>query len=118
MRRWSLLAVLALSALACSSGPSSPRGDGGGNPGPTGGGWLAGGSGLLASTEDGLTFTTRQSPTTSDLYSLVCVNHLIGWAAGASGTVIHTVDGGQTWARQSTPTTVSLRAVHFADANL
>src|SRR5438105_3112395 len=105
MKRLVLLALIIVPVGGCSSGPKNPDG-GGGGPGPTS--WLAGGNGQLASTSDGTAFARRGSPTSADLYSLVCVGHQLGWAGGAGGTVIHTTDGGESWRTQATPTRAGL----------
>ncbi len=53
-----------------------------------------------------------------DLYTVTCVNALVGWAAGASGFVATTLDGGQTWATRDLGVSANLRAIRFGDASL
>src|SRR6184192_1013361 len=96
-----LIHLLFAGILVLGCGSKSPPPTGGGGAGGTGGGgaggagggpgssWLTGASATLLS-GSGDSFVTRTAPTSSDLYSLVCVGHQDGWAAGADGTIIGT----------------------------
>src|SRR5260370_39876929 len=80
-----ILATAISVLLGCSS--SGPGGGGGdsGPPGPHG--WMSTSGGSFAATSDGLHFVQRSSPTTQDLFSIVCVGHQLGWAAGGRGAL-------------------------------
>src|SRR5258708_36336355 len=90
--------------LAACAGKGGGGGDGGGGP-PSG--WTAGFGGMMGATTDGTNFIARPQPTSSDLYSLVCVGHQFGWAGGAAGTLVATTNGGDTRTRQSGPRSVA-----------
>src|SRR5260370_38924775 len=87
-----ILATAISVLLGCSS--SGPGGGGGdsGPPGPHG--WMSTSGGSFAATSDGLHFVQRSSPTTQDLFSIVCVGHQLGWAAGGRGTTLSPPNGG------------------------
>src|SRR5438270_6149910 len=113
MQMTKLILVFALAVGGCG-GSSPPTGGGGGTSGGGGGGsknWLAGGSGTLASTGDGVHYALSPSHVTdANLWSLYCVGRNVGWAAGDRGTLLTTVDGGQSWTTRATGVSVPLRA--------
>src|SRR5260370_23007721 len=109
-----ILATAVSVLVACSKG--SPGGGSGGDGGPgTPTGWMSTSGGSFAATSDGLHFVQRSSPSTQDLFSIVCVGHQLGWAAGGRGTILSTSNGGASWRVLPTPTMASLRAIAFAD---
>src|SRR5437879_4777620 len=102
--------------LIAGCGNSTPSGGDGGSGGPSPHNWLAGGSGTLASSNDGLHYQVAASKATgADLFALYCVGRDVGWAAGAAGTLLTTIDGGYGWTARATGVSVTLRAVAFAD---
>src|SRR5260370_2873882 len=108
-----LILATAISVLLGCSGSGPGGGGDSGTPPPHG--WMSTSGGSFAATSDGLHFTQRPSPTTQDLFNIVCVGHQLGWAAGGRGTILSTTNGGMTWRVQPTPTMASLRGIAFAD---
>ncbi len=41
-------------------------------------------------------------PTSSTIFSVKTVNHLVAWMCGSNGAILRTTDGGETWARPDT----------------
>lgn len=82
-------------------------------PGTTNG-WIAGLSGRIYHTTDGVNWTGQNSRTTADLYTISFSSDTTGWAAGDGGVLLSTVDAGATWARMDTGTDSKL----FADASI
>ncbi len=57
------------------------------------------------------------SPTTSDLYSLVFIDANTGYAAGDHGTIIKTTDGGGNWLILPVATTERLSSCFFLNVS-
>jgi len=65
--------------------------------------WVVGEAGtIVASDDDGLTWTAQSSGTDADLYAVDFLDAQRGVAVGARGTVVITTDGGATWSDLST----------------
>ncbi len=80
--------------------------------------WSVGKTGtLLASTDNGQTWSAQSSGTASDLMGVDFVDANRGWAVGANDTVVRTTNGGATWTTNSTGTSANLSDVDFVDAN-
>jgi photosystem II stability/assembly factor-like uncharacterized protein len=81
-------------------------------------GWAIGGSsGILATTDGGLTWEPQDPGTTHAVAAIDFVDAEHGWAVGGTGNIIVTSDGGQTWTPQTSGTSAYLRSVAFADAH-
>jgi poly(3-hydroxybutyrate) depolymerase len=60
--------------------------------------WAVGdGGAIVASADDGVTWTAQTSPTTEDFYAVAFADALTGAAVGQHGAVVVTSDGGTTW---------------------
>jgi photosystem II stability/assembly factor-like uncharacterized protein len=76
-------------------------------------GFAVGYSGAIRSTTDGgLNWSTENSGTTANLYSVHCVSTSC-WAVGSGGTILK----GPGWGAQNSGTTATLYHVHFINAN-
>lgn len=62
-------------------------------------------------------WTTLNSGTTQDLYSVCFVDANIGWVVGEVGTILKTTDGGAHWTPQSSGVSERLSSVCFLDDN-
>jgi photosystem II stability/assembly factor-like uncharacterized protein len=75
--------------------------------------WIAGDDGaILASSDDGVTWTEQDSGTTENLYAVHFVDALHGAAVGRRGTVVVTSDGGAHWVAYPLGIDAYLGAVH------
>ena len=60
--------------------------------------WAVGdGGAIVASTDDGVSWTAQPSPTGEDLYAVAFADALTGAAVGQHGAVVVTRDGGASW---------------------
>jgi len=75
--------------------------------------WIVGdGGAILASSDDGQTWSAQTSGTTENLYAVHFADALHGAAAGRRGTVVVTQDGGAHWTARPLGTDVYVGAVH------
>ncbi|HUJ58570.1 MAG TPA: YCF48-related protein [Kofleriaceae bacterium] len=75
--------------------------------------WVVGDDGgILASQDDGMTWTAQHSGTTENLYAVSFADALHGAAVGRRGTVVVTADGGATWTPRPLGEDVYLGAVY------
>ncbi len=79
-------------------------------------GWMAGSSGILATTDGGAGWKSQASGVIS-LVSICFVDSLTGWSVGAAGKIVKTTDGGTQWTSQTSGTAIDLRDVSMSDAN-
>lgn len=110
----SLVSVVFLSLVACSSDSPTPSPTPKSDSGTTGWRAVVGSDGTFVSTFDERDWKVRALGNV-DLYGVSCVGNDVGWAVGAHGVIAHTEDGGRTWSWQTSGTTSTLRSVAFAD---
>jgi len=79
-------------------------------------GWMAGNSGISATTDGGATWNAQGSGI-SMLRSICFVDANVGWAAGSNGVILKTTNGGLQWFAQTSGVTNELRGVSMSDAN-
>ena len=80
---------------------------------PGGAFWVVGDNGsIIASTDDGQTWTAQVSNTTENLYAVSFFDANHGAAVGRRGAVVVTSDGGATWTPRPLGKDVYLGAVH------
>ena len=79
-------------------------------------GWMAGSSGILATTDGGANWKSQSSGTGS-LESICFVDSLFGWAVGSASKIVKTTNGGTQWISQSSGVSVDFRGVSMSDAN-
>ena len=71
---------------------------------------------VLTTTDNGITWTRRKTPTTEDLQSVTLAEKgTAAIAVGRRGTVLTTTDNGITWTRRKTPTNKHLYGVALAE---
>lgn len=80
-------------------------------------GFIAGEFGtVLGTTDGGVTWTRRATPTEKTLFSIHFVTPERGWAAGIDGLLLHTEDGGRTWeVQRGKPETAPVDEISFRD---
>lgn len=80
--------------------------------------WAVGdGGAIVASADDGVTWTVQAAPTTEDLYAVAFADASTGAAVGQHGAVAVTRDGGATWTAVPFGTDGFLGAVTWLDAH-
>jgi len=79
-------------------------------------GWMAGNSGISATTDGGATWNAQGSGI-SMLRSICFVDANVGWAAGSNGVILKTTNGGLQWFAQTSGVTNEIRGVSMSDAN-
>jgi poly(3-hydroxybutyrate) depolymerase/photosystem II stability/assembly factor-like uncharacterized protein len=80
--------------------------------------WAVGdGGAIIASADDGVTWTVQASPTTEDFYAVAFADALTGAAVGQHGAVVVTHDGGTTWTAVPFGIDAFLGAVTWLDAH-
>jgi photosystem II stability/assembly factor-like uncharacterized protein/predicted esterase len=85
---------------------------------PGGRWWVVGEAGtMLASTNDGMSWTKQTVPTAEDLYGVAFHDAQRGVAVGNHGAVIITTNGGATWTSQPTGLDGYVGDVAWLDAN-
>ncbi len=84
---------------------------------PGGHWWVSGEAGtILASSDDGLTWTTQTVATAEDLYAISFADALHGLAVGSHGAAFVTSDGGATWTARPTGLDAYLGDIAWLDA--
>ncbi len=73
----------------------------------------AGGSGILASSDSGLTWHPQSSPAKAQLYSVAMYDSVHAVATGANGTILVTSNGGLSWVNENPPAPDSLTIQAF-----
>ncbi len=80
-------------------------------------GWAVGTHGTVRHTTDaGLTWTARRTPSTADLFGVAAIGRRSAWAVGEGGTILRTTDGGATWQSQPSGTGAGLFAISAISA--
>jgi photosystem II stability/assembly factor-like uncharacterized protein len=79
-------------------------------------GWVVGESGILKTTDAGLTWSNQPTgvPGASSFSTGFFINAQIGWVIGSS--LLKTTDGGANWVTQTPGTGISIRRIYFSDA--
>jgi photosystem II stability/assembly factor-like uncharacterized protein len=72
---------------------------------------VAEGGKVFKSSDGGMSWTAKTSPTTQPLFSVSFMNGNDGYAAGANGTIIKSTDGGETWTVDTSHSTETLLRV-------
>lgn len=69
---------------------------------------VASGGKVFKTTNGGVNWTLKPTPTTQPLSSVAFMDVNTGYAVGGGGSIIKTIDGGETWTSETSPTTESL----------
>ena len=76
---------------------------------------VAAGGLIFKTTDGGVTWTPKPSPTTAPLFSVSFIDNNNGFAVGGFGKILKTTNGGETWTNVPSPTMQSLFRVKCFD---
>ncbi len=76
---------------------------------------VASGGQIFKTTNGGMNWTPKPSPTTVPLFSVSFIDNNNGFAVGGYGKILKTTDGGETWTIVTSPTTQTLFRIKCFD---